>query len=125
MTFPTPHTVDWFPYIGGPASVDELGNEVESWSETPTSVAVQGWQDSIVESLQGQAAQTGATSTRAQGAISEVALSAPPDWIPSIRDRVALPDKGTYEVVGIDLQCKGFHNWKPGNLVLLKNVKGI
>ena len=96
--------------------MDELGNEIESWAETPTSVAVQGWQDSVVESLE---------DNRAQGVISEVALNAPPDWIPSIRDRVALPSKGTYEVIAIDLQGKGFHGWKPGNLVMLKSVKGI
>ena len=115
MTFPTPYAVDWFPFTGGPSSVDELGNVIESWSATATSVNIQGWQDSVTERLE----------YNAQAEISDVVLSAPPGWLPAIRDRVALPGKGTYEVIGLNLQCNGFHGWEPGNLVLLKLAKGL
>jgi len=118
MTFPTPYTVDWFPYTGGPETVDELGNETESWSETATSKPVQGWEynntDRLTSNVRGEI-----------GAISEVVLSVPPDWTPGMRDRVELPDQGIYEVTGISLQCNGFHGWQPGNLVMLKRAQGV
>ncbi len=115
MTFPTPYTVDWFPYAGGPETVDELGNETESWSETATSKAVQGWEDTNAEKL----------GPNATGEISDVVLSVPPDWTPGMRDRIELPGRGIYEVTGFSLQCNGFHGWQPGNLVMLKRAQGV
>ena len=115
MSFPTPFVVDYYPYLGGPDHVDELGNEIEGWAEEPTEIAVQGWQMIAREKL----------GNSAQGEIADVALSVPPTFLPIIRDRITLPDDGMYEVVGMDMQSNGFHGWTPGNVVLLKRATGI
>lgn len=114
MTFPTPFTVDYYPYLGGPDHVDELGNEVEGWAEKPEVVAVQGWQMIAKEQL----------GPSAQGQIADTALSVPATFTPDIRDRIGLPD-GIYEVVELDMQSNGFHGWTPGNIVMLKKATGI
>lgn len=113
MSFPTPFTVNHYPYTGGSA-VDELGNEVESWAATPTVVPVQGWQLIAKEKL----------GLSAQGEIADTALSAPSSFKPGIRDRIGLPD-GVYEVVEMDVQESGFHGWKPGIVIMLKKATGI
>ena len=114
MTFATPFTVKHYKYLGGPGNVDELGNEVESWSATPKSVAVQGWQVIAKEKL----------GLSASGEIADTALSAPASFVPGIRDRIGLPE-GIYEVVELDMQSNGFHGWAPGNVIMLKRATGI
>ena len=114
MTFPTPFLVDHYPYLGGPGNVDELGNEIQSWSATPTKVAVQGWQTIAREKL----------GPNAQGVIADTAMSVPPGWLPGVHDRIGLPD-GIYEVVEFGVQDSGFHGWRPGNIVRLKKTTGV
>lgn len=112
MTFPTPYTVDHYPWAS--VAVDDLGNAVPSWPETPTAVAVHGYITNIVERLGDSAA----------GEVFDATVSAPAAWLVTIRDRVALPDGLLYEVVGVRLQDSGFHGWKPGSVVLLKRLEG-
>ena len=121
MTFPAPFTVDYYRYLGAvpttiflDETVDELGNEIESWADTPEVVAVQGWQVIAKEKL----------GVSATGLIADTALSAPASFVPGIRDRIGLPD-GIYEVVELDMQANGFHGWKPGNVIMLKKATGI
>lgn len=114
MTFPTPFTVQHYEYIGGPDTLDELGNEVEDWAD-PKPVAVQGWQKIAKEKL----------GPSAQGEIADTAMSVPVTFSPNIRDRIGLPDDGIYEVVELDMQSNGFHGWRPGNVVMLKRATGI
>lgn len=113
MTFPAPYTVSHYAYTG--AGTDELGNQVDSWSAAPVKRAAQGFSAIDTEKL----------GPNAQGEIAEVTLELPPDWLPGIHDRIALPDGVVYEVVGFDLQGNGFHQWKPGNIVLLKKAMGM
>ena len=114
MSFPTPFTVDWYEYLGGPDHVDELGNEIQGWAEVPEVVAVQGWQIIAKEKL----------GMSATGEIADTALSAPASFVPGIRDRIGLPD-GIYDVVELDMQSTGFHGWTPGNVIMLKKATGI
>lgn len=128
MTFPTPFVVDHYPYTGSRTltivnedeeevvvdNLDELGNEIASWADEATKVAVQGWQTVAREKL----------GMSEQGVIADVAMSVPPTFTPGFRDRIGLPD-GLYEVIEVVLQCNGFHGWSPGNVVLLKRVSGV
>lgn len=112
MTFPTPYTVDHYPWSS--STSDDLGNAVPVWPQTPTVTAVHGYTINIVERLGDSSA----------GEIFDATVSAPASWLVTIRDRVALPDGLLYEVVGVRLQDGGFHSWKPGSVVLLKRLEG-
>lgn len=112
MTFPTPYTVDHYPW--STEADDELGNAEAKWPANPTVTAVHGYTINIVERLGDSAA----------GEMFDATVSAPADWLVTVRDRVALPDGLLYEVVGVRLQDGGFHGWKPGSVVLLKRLEG-
>ena len=112
MTFPTPYTVDHYPWSSD--ETDELGNAVDGWTDDPTPVPVYSFSVGTTETLAESAA----------GETYDATVCAPPAWIPGIRDRVGLPD-GVYEVVAHRLQCNGFHGWQPGNVILLRKAVGI
>jgi hypothetical protein len=125
VTFPLAQKVDHYPWSAD--GTDELGNVVNGWAETPTTVDVYGYTVASTERLSSIGSGSSALTpgeVNAAGEKFDAAITSPPNWVPSIRDRVGLGGD-VYEVTSLRLQCTGFHGWSPGNVVLLRRVEGI
>jgi hypothetical protein len=109
--FPTPHTVQHEAFNG--SGIDELGNDVETWS-SPVNVRVIGFAPSSQENI------TGYTSR----VVSDVDMAVPPELSVSLQDRFTIPEYGKMDVVAVEDANHGFHGWTPGNIVKLKQVTG-
>jgi len=112
MSFPTPHVVGHQVFNG--IGEDDMGNDVETWA-TPVDVKVIAYQPSMVENVNGYTSRV----------VSDVDVAVPADLVVSVRDRFILPGVvKPFEVVAIEDANHGFHNWKPGTIVKLKQVTG-
>ncbi|WP_396909503.1 hypothetical protein [Mycolicibacterium sp.] len=112
MTFPTPYTVGHEVFTG--TGEDELGNDVETWAP-PVNVQVIGWYASFLETLNGHTSRVD----------SDIDLQIPPDLAVGLQDRFTLPGfEKPFEVVFVEDDCHGFHQWRPGNVAKLKQVTG-
>jgi hypothetical protein len=109
-SFPAPYLVDWFAFSS--TGIDELGNAVQSWS-SPVQIAVQGWDITSMVTQDGHIKEEHL----------EGFLMCPPDFSPSIKDRIRLPE-GLFEITGRDIEIHGFDRWQPGNIFILKRVEG-
>ncbi|MGO8767970.1 hypothetical protein [Mycobacterium sp.] len=129
---PTPYQVPHWVWAGSPDNIDtKTGNHVEIWN-SPVLQPVQGWD--ILDSVVLPAMQREEKYS--------MFLMVPPDFWPNIRDRFGFPipsnestfpttmfqpsgrvSPGVFEVVGFDLESNGMTGFRPGNIVLLRDLE--
>lgn len=114
MTFPLRYQVEWY-HFDPTGSVDELGNQVDTW-QSPVTRKVIGW-------IPGSSMEYGEFEGRE---VVDVLLLVPPGFNYTKRDRADIGDGSLYYCVGGDdySHTSPFTAWKPGSTIKLKAVKG-
>ena len=110
--FPCGKTVQWKSWsVGGK---DGFGNDIDTWSN-PKSVKVIGWSSRRIMSRDGVHEVEDTDHLR---------LLVPPNFPWNPKDLVTIPNRGDYEVVGVEDVGQGFHGWQPGLTLTLLISEG-
>lgn len=111
--FPLAQTIGHKAYAG--QERNSRGNTVDVWAD-PVDVKVYGWYISSTHEPQ---------IAGHERVLVDAQVLAPPEFVPSPKDRVVLPGRGEFEVTGeTEDYNHGPFRWRPGNVVNLRKVTG-
>lgn len=113
MTFPTNYPVGYRQWYS--RGKNSLNNDIDGWRDS-VSVDVIGWtfrrkietDDGVHEALDENHGRLQVTS----------------DFTWAARDRVDIPDFGTFQIEGLDEATAGFHGWQPAFTLKILRVEG-
>lgn len=99
--FPAKKCIQWKTWYAN--GTDGFGNTIDAWND-PVTVKVISWSSVRVLSRDGihEVEDT-----------DHLKLSVPPDFMWDPQDKVIIPNRGEYLIVGVEDPGDGFHDWKP------------